>query len=51
MAVINKDELFQLVIDDDPSWRELVNQLWNTTCLNADDKRRIKVLATGRGGR
>lgn len=49
MAVINKEELFQAVIDDDAEWRELVNALWDTTCLNQDDKRRILVLATGRG--
>lgn len=44
---IDKDTIFQLVIDDDPSWRETVLELWG--CLNADDRRRIKVLASGRG--
>lgn len=41
-------DIFQLVIDDDPSWREEVNDIW--PCLNYDDKLRIKILATGRGG-
>lgn len=45
--LINREEIFQAVVDDDAGWQSLVNDNWD--CLNNDDRRRIRVLATGRG--
>lgn len=42
---MDKSAIFQLVIDNDPSWRQVVSDNWN--CFNEDDKDRIEVLASG----
>lgn len=45
---IDKQVIFDAVIDQDASWQDLVNAHWE--CLNYDDRRRILVLASGGGG-
>lgn len=44
---IDKDAIFQAVIDRDPEWQTLVNESWS--CLNVDDRRRVLVLAVMTG--
>lgn len=44
---MDKEALFQAIIDDEPDWREQVNDAWESGCLNQDDKLRIEILAAG----
>jgi len=47
MTVIDKEALFTAVLNDEAGWQSSVNSSWG--CLIDDDKKRIRVLATGRG--
>lgn len=42
---MDKESLFQAIVDDDADWREQVNAVWD--CLNEDDKLRVEILAQG----
>lgn len=44
---IDKQVIFDAVLNQDPGWQTLVNDHW--TCLYPDDRRRVLVLASGGG--
>lgn len=45
MTPEEKEALFQSILDGDSGWQLAVNAAWE--CLNADDKKRIKVISQG----
>lgn len=50
MADLDKEALFDLIIADDPTWREVLNSVWDCSNFNQDDKKRALALAKKAGG-